>query len=181
MPDTLTDIHIGPLSETVFLSDMRKIEDNPTNGVLSDYYDINQLGRAGAERYISSKDLAKLQADLRRAELKEKVNDDILDKNLAEKLFITDFIQKGYIFPEKSSQDLYFRFNLKTGGIAHLDEENGPRIELLIGGAHYFTLQMEKLKKQGVKMGYIKISIKKNPTDDDFYIENIDAVKEKDS
>ncbi|EKD44656.1 MAG: hypothetical protein ACD_71C00056G0001, partial [uncultured bacterium (gcode 4)] len=158
MTDTLVDIRTGPLSETVFLSDMRKIEDNPTNGVLSDYYDINQLGRAGAERYISSKDLAKLQADLRRTELKEKVNDDILDKNLAEKLFITDFIQKGYIFPEKSSQDLYFRFNLKTGGIAHLDEENGPRIELLIWWAHYFERQRKILEKQGVNMWYIKVS-----------------------
>lgn len=176
MPDTLTDIHSWPLSETVFLKEEQKIENNPTYG----FFKYKMLCTS-TETYMSAKELTKFKESLPRNEFREQVNEYILKKNITEKLFIVDFIQNWYIFPEKSSQDLYFRFNLKTKELAHLDQENGPRLEFLIWWAHYFTLQMEKLKEQGVDMWYIKVSIKKNQADNELYIESIDAVEEKDS
>lgn len=135
MPDTLTDIHPGPLPETVFLKEEQKNETNPYYGVLSkgqtDYLKYRML-RTSTEKYITIKELAKFKESLPQNEFKKELSDHVLDKNLAEKLFIADFIEKGYIFPEKVSQDLYFRFNLETGELAHLGEENGSRVEFLI-------------------------------------------------
>jgi|GEM_PF-6949371 len=135
MADTLVDIRTGPIPETVFLSDMRKIEDNPTNGFLSNEhaeYLKYKLLRTSTEKYLTVQELAKFKESLPQNKDREELGKHVLDKNIAEKLFIADFIEKGYIFPEKLSQDLYFRFNLETGEIAHLGEENGTRIEFLI-------------------------------------------------
>lgn len=182
MGDKTINVHNETVDETVFLSDMQEIKDNPYYGFLSDHFDINQLGREGAERYISSKDLARLQADLRRAELKERISDYVTTKTIAEKLLIIDFIKDGRIDPEKDSQSLYFFANLEKKATLGVDEENAKRIRILIGWAPYLAKQMDDIReKSGSDGWYLKISIKKNPTDNEFYIESIDAVKEKDS
>lgn len=135
MPDRLIDIHMGPIPETVFLKEEQKVENNPYHGILSNEM-VERLKESLfmklERRYVTTRELKKFKENLPQDENGDRIGDDILDRSLAEKLFITDFIEKGYIFPEKSSQDLYFRFNLKTGETAHLDEENGPRIDLLI-------------------------------------------------
>lgn len=179
MTNKTIDIHYGDIDETVFLSDIQEIKKNPYYGFLSDYYDLNQFSKKKAERYVSSKDLATLLADLRRMELKKNISNYVLNKSLSEKLFILDFIKNGHIDPEKNSQTLYFELNLETDGVSGLNKDNGSRIDFLIWWAHYFTQQMDALKEQGVKICYIKVLIKKNPTDDTLYIESIDAVENK--
>lgn len=184
MSDTLIDIYSWPIPETVFKKEEQKIEDNPTYGFLSNErvkFLKESLLMKLERRYVTIQELTKFKENLPQDENRDKISNDILDRNLAEKLFITDFIEKGYILPERPSQDLYFRFDLKTGDTAHLDKENGPRIDLLIWWAHYFERQREVLKEQWVNMWYIKISIKKNPPDNELSIESIRIVKEKDS
>lgn len=184
MPDTLIDIRTGPLPETVFKKEEQKVKNNPYYGILTEgYVDYlkHKIAQESTEKYLTTKRLMQFKESLPNNAFKEGVEIDVLNRNLAEKLFIADFIEKGYILPERPSQDLYFRFNLKTGETSHLDEENGPRIDILIWWAHYFKWQRKTLREQGVNMGYIKISIKKNPPDNELSIESINIVERKDS
>lgn len=176
MSDSLIDIHTWPIPETVFLKEEQEIASNPIYG----FFEYQKL-RESTQKYVTVKELRKFKESLPDNMVKEEIDVDILNKNLAEKLFILDFIKEWYIFPEKLSQDLYFWFNLETGGITHLDQENGPRLKFLIWWDYHFGRQVIALRKQGVNMWYIKVTIKKHPTDNEFYIESIDAVAEKDS
>ncbi|MCK9273118.1 hypothetical protein M0P65_06240 [Candidatus Gracilibacteria bacterium] len=166
-------------NETLFLG--KASENNPYKGYLSDLYDMQHLSNERNRKYISSKDLTKLKGDLRRSELKKEFDEFILNKSLSEKLLILNFIKNGLIDPEKKSQTLYFEFNTETGEMFNLDDDNFGRIESLIGGAPYFSEQIGELVKNKLRTGYLKITIKKNPENNELYIEGIDAVKDKNS
>lgn len=170
-------IDIG--NETFFL--WKDNKNNPYEGYLSDLYDINHLSNKRDRKYVSLKDLTKLKWNLRRRELKEDFEELILSKSLTEKLFIIDFIKNWLVDPEKKSQTLYFEFNVETGEFENLDNENFWRISKLIWKAFYFSEQIGELIKGELKKWYLKITIQKNPENNELYIESIDAVKDKNS